>query len=73
VDKAINSWEKAVKFDEELGKTYYYLGMAYFSKKILDKAFTYFSIYKQKYYKTLTEQEQLNLDDLIARARKKQK
>lgn len=69
LDKAINSWEKAIQFSSGLGKTYYMLGLAYLSKNVKDKALFYFAAYKNNYYSLLSEEEKVNLDRLISLCR----
>ena len=67
--KAIQSWEKAVHLKTDLGKTYYYLGLAYYSQKENGKAFSYLSLYKEKYYHMLTPDQKVYLDKMISLVR----
>lgn len=69
VDKAIESWEKAAQLSDDLGMTYYFLGLVYLSKNMKDKALFYFISYKSKYYNFLTEQEKQKLERLIVLCR----
>jgi tetratricopeptide (TPR) repeat protein len=69
IESAIKSWEQAVQFSPDAGKTYYYLGLAYLSKGDKAKAYVNFSKYKDKYYNVLSKEDQQKLDRLIKTVR----
>ncbi len=68
-DYAIASFRKAIDLDDDLDEAIYVLGLTYLDKGDNDKALSTFTIYKQKYYDSLPDDQKQKLDDLIRRCK----
>ncbi len=71
LDNAIYYWEKAVKLNPNLDKTYYYLGLVHLSKSNGEKAYVYLNRYKDKRYFQLSSEKRKELDELISKCKVK--
>ena len=68
-NEAIASFKKALDLDDKLEETLYFLGLTYLDKGDKDKALSTLTLYKQKYYDSLPDDQKQKLDDLIRRCR----
>jgi len=64
-DYAIASFRKALDLDDKLDEALYVLGLTYLDKGDKDKALSTLTLYKQKYYDSLPDDQKQKLDDLI--------
>ncbi len=71
LDNAIYYWEKTVKLNPNLDKTYYYLGLVHLSKSNGEKAYVYLNRYKDKRYFQLSSEKRKELDELISKCKVK--
>ncbi len=69
LNEAIASFRKALDLDDKLDETLYILGLTYLDKGDKDKALSTLSLYKQKYYDSLPDDQKQKLDDLIRRCK----
>jgi len=70
-DYAIASFKKALDLDDKLNEGLYVLGLTYLDKGDKDKALSTLTLYKQKYYDSLLDDQKQKLDDLIRRCKQK--
>ncbi len=68
-DYAIVSFRKALDLDDKLEEALYVLGLTYLDKGNKDKALSTLTLYKQKYYDSLHDDQKQILDDLIIRCK----
>jgi len=68
-DYAIASFKKALDLDDKLNEALYVLGLAYLDKGDKDKALSTLTLYKQKCYDSLHDDQKQILDDLIRRCK----
>jgi arylsulfatase A-like enzyme/uncharacterized protein HemY len=68
-DYAIASFRKALDLDDKLDEALYVLGLTYLDKGDKDKALNTLTLYKQKYYFSLSDDQKDKLDDLIRRCK----
>ncbi len=66
---AIASFRKALDLDDKLNEALYVLGLTYLDKGDKDKALSTLTLYKQKYYDSLPDDQKQILDDLIRRCK----
>jgi len=66
-DYAIASFRKALDLDDKLDEALYVLGLTYLDKGDKDKALSTLTLYRQKYYDSLPDDQKQKLDDLIRR------
>ncbi len=70
-DYAIASLKKALYLDDKLDEALYVLGLTYLDKGDKEKALSTLTIFKQKYYDSLTGELKKQLDDLIKSCKQK--
>ncbi len=68
-DYAIVSFRKALDLDDSLGEALYVLGLTYLEKGDKDKALSTLTLYKQKYYDSLPDDQKQRLDDFIRKCK----
>lgn len=68
-DYAIASFRKALDLDDKLDEALYVLGLTHLDKGDKDKALSTLTLYKQKYYDSLPDDQKQKLDDLIRRCK----
>ena len=68
-DSAISSFKKALNLDDKLDEALFVLGLTYLNKGNQDKALITFTLYKQKYYDSLPDDQKQKLDDLIRKCK----
>jgi tetratricopeptide (TPR) repeat protein len=68
-DYAIASFRKALDLDDKLDEALYVLGLTYLDKGDKDKALSTLTLFKQKYYDSLPDDQKQKLDDLIRRCK----
>jgi len=71
-DSAIYCWEKAVELRPDYVFSLYNLGLSYLSQGKKNKAFEFFSKYKEEVYGRLSEGEKVKLDSLIQQCQHRQ-
>jgi arylsulfatase A-like enzyme len=72
-DYAIASFRKALDLDDKLDEALYVLGLTYLDKGDKDKALNTLTLYKQKYYDSLSGDFKQKLDDLIKNCKEEKK
>ncbi|MEE9612248.1 MAG: tetratricopeptide repeat protein, partial [Desulfatiglandales bacterium] len=68
-DYAIASFRKALDLDDKLNEALYVLGLTYLDKGDKDKALSTLTLFKQKYYDSLPDDQKQKLDDLIRKCK----
>jgi tetratricopeptide (TPR) repeat protein len=68
-DAAITAFKRALEIEDKLDKVLFILGLTYLDKGDKNKSLSTFTLYKQKYYDSLPDDQKQKLDDLIRRCK----
>jgi len=68
-EAAIAAFKKALEIEDKLDEALFILGLTYLEKGDKNSALSTFTLYKQKYYDSLPDDQKQKLDDLIRRCR----
>jgi arylsulfatase A-like enzyme/predicted Zn-dependent protease len=68
-DAAITAFKRALEIEDKLDEALFILGLTYLEKGDKNKALSTFTLYKQKYYDSLPDDQKQKLDDLIRKSK----